>query len=489
MSDLLKQIYDKEAIARRLETDSRTRNGWMEKVEDYTNWFIATMPGRKAFEGDPSPAFELESTAKIGEPKSIDEVLKIIARSIDGPGINPASGGHLGYIPGGGVYPAAIGDFIAAISNRYAGVWFANPGAVKLENELIRWLNQLIGYPETAHGNLTSGGSIANLIAIVTARDAKGIKAVEIPRSVIYLTKQAHHSLIKAIRIAGLSECVIRELPVDSHYKMDMKVLNDQIIEDESEGLNPFLLLTSFGTTDTGAIDPLEEAYEITRTHDMWWHLDGAYGGFFVMSDLVSETAKKISLSDSFTIDPHKGMFLPYGTGAVLIKDVDALMRTHYYSANYMQDAMKENIERSPADLSPELTKHFRGLRMWLPLQLFGIEPFRAALDEKILLTRYFYEQIALLGFQRGPYPELSVCIYRFVPDDGEANAFNELLVQYIHKDGRVFISSTTIDGVYWLRLAVLSFRTHLDTINLSLEVIKGALKKCLHKEDSVTSH
>jgi glutamate/tyrosine decarboxylase-like PLP-dependent enzyme len=477
MSELLNQIKEKEVIARRLQTDSDMRNGWMEKVEAYTNWFISTMPGRNAFEIDPSPAFELEDKAGIGEPKTIEEVLGIIAKSIDGPGINPASGGHLGYIPGGGVYPAAIGDFIAAISNRYAGVWFANPGAVKLENELIKWLNDLIGYPDTAHGNLTSGGSIANLIAIVTARDARGVKAIEIPRSVIYLTKQAHHSLIKAIRIAGLSECVIRELPVDGRFRMDMDVLEEQINSDIAQGLKPFLLLTSLGTTDTGAIDPLTRSHEISKKHGLWWHLDGAYGGFFVLSDLVKNLSEGIALSDSFTIDPHKGLFLPYGTGAVLIKDVDALMRTHYYSANYMQDALKENIETSPADLSPELTKHFRGLRMWLPLQLFGLEPFKAALDEKILLCRYFYQKIGEMGFERGPYPELSVCIYRFIPGEGDSNAFNRELVQHIHEDGRVFISSTSIDGDYWLRMAILSFRTHLDTIDLALEVIEKALK------------
>jgi glutamate/tyrosine decarboxylase-like PLP-dependent enzyme len=175
-------------------------------------------------------------------------------------------------------------------------------------------------------------------------------------------------------------------------------------------------------------------------------------------------------------IDPHKGMFLSYGLGAVLIKNVQAQMESHYYQANYMQDTFEANDELSPADLSPELTKHFRGLRMWLPLQLFGIEPFKACLEEKIWLTRYFYEEVQKLGFEVGSYPELSVAIYRFIPKNSAPNEFNKKLVEYIHKDGRVFISSTTINGDFWIRIAILSFRTRLWTIDLYLEILKEGI-------------
>jgi aromatic-L-amino-acid/L-tryptophan decarboxylase len=138
-----------------------------------------------------------------------------------------------------------------------------------------------------------------------------------------------------------------------------------------------------------------------------------------------------------------------------------------------MQDTIGADEELSPADLSPELTKHFRGLRMWLPLQLLGLKPFRACLEEKIMLTRYFYSEVKKLGFETGPYPELSVMTYRYIPKNGDANAFNKKLMEEIVADGRVFISSTTLEGRFMLRLAVLSFRTHLSTINILLDLLK----------------
>jgi len=153
-------------------------------------------------------------------------------------------------------------------------------------------------------------------------------------------------------------------------------------------------------------------------------------------------------------------------------------MESHYYQANYMQDTFSATDELSPADLSPELTKHWRGLRMWMPLQLYGIEPFKAALEEKILLCRYFYEEIQNRGFEVGPYPELSVCTYRYVPESGDANDFNSRLVEYIQNDGRIFISSTSIDGVYWIRLAVLCFRTHLKEVDLLLEIFEEGVEE-----------
>jgi glutamate/tyrosine decarboxylase-like PLP-dependent enzyme len=174
-------------------------------------------------------------------------------------------------------------------------------------------------------------------------------------------------------------------------------------------------------------------------------------------------------------------LFLPYGLGAVLIRDVEAQLKSHYYRANYMQDTFSSDQEWSPADLSPELTRHWRGLRMWLPLQLFGIAPFKAALEEKIWLCRYFYEQIEKLGFEVGPYPDLSVCIYRFVPNEGDANAFNAALVERVQRDGRVFVSSTTINGVYWIRLAVLCFRTHWKQI----EILLGILRDGVHTQSN----
>ena len=314
---------------------------------------------------------------------------------------------------------------------------------------------------------------VANLTAIVTARDAKNVSSRNIAQSAIYHTNQVHHCIDKAIRIAGLAEAQRRIIRMDSHFRMDSDHLRACIEKDLSRGIQPFLIVSSVGSTDTGAIDPLKKIAKIARDSGAWFHVDAAYGGFFALLDEFKPAFAGIEHSDSIVVDPHKGLFLPYGVGAVIVRDGAALHRSHQYQANYMQDALENNDGWSPAELSPELTKHFRGLRMWLPLKLFGLGPFRASLREKILLTRYFYETVRTWpDFETGPYPDLSVAIYRY-RSGSDDNAKNLKLAERIRNSGKVFISTTRIDDTVWLRLAVLSFRTHRETIDTLLEELR----------------
>ena len=180
-------------------------------------------------------------------------------------GINPASGGHLGYIPGGGIYTAAIADYLVDITNEYAGMYFASPGAVTMENKLIDWMKSIFGFPKTAIGNLTSGGSIANLIALTAARDKHKIKNSKIENSVIYVSNQVHHCINKALRIIGLEDVIIQHIDLDEYSRIIPEDLKTKIEDDKSKGLSPFLVIASSGTTDTGAIDPLQTIGEIAK--------------------------------------------------------------------------------------------------------------------------------------------------------------------------------------------------------------------------------
>lgn len=341
---------------------------------------------------------------------------------------------------------------------------------------LIRWMCDLVGYGSRSHGNLTSSGSLANMIAIVTARDGRNIKSADIPRSIIYLSKQTHHSVAKAIKVAGLAECPIRYIDLDERYKIRTDDLRANIEADKAAGLDPFLVVGSAGTTDVGAIDPLIPIGEIAAEHGLWYHIDAAYGGFFILTDDGREKLGGLAMADSLIIDPHKGLFLPYGLGVVLVKNVEHLQHAYSFHANYMQDAFDPTDELSPAELSPELTKHFRGMRLWLPLKLHGIAPFRDCLEEKLLLAKYFHQEVLKLGFESKVEPELSVVTYRYVPTTGDPNEFNKRLMEAVVSDGHVFISSTMLDGNFTLRFACLSFRTHLNTVDTLLSVLKKAL-------------
>lgn len=476
-SQILEELSELEKSSKLLDPNQTTRANWLQQVDDYVTSFLSDLPNNKAYNKDHSSIDAIEEFDIEEKGASLNQLLTLYEKSIDGVGINPASGGHMGYIPGGGAYPSALGDYLAAVSNRYAGIFYAAPGAVKLENMLIKWMCRLMGFPENATGNLTSGGSISNLIAIVTARDAAKVKAKDFDKLVIYISEQAHHSIQKAIRIAGLSEAVIRYVPLDSQLRMSVEELARMISEDESNGLIPFIINASLGTTNTGAIDPINEIADCAEKHGLWFHVDAAYGGFFKLLPEMEEAFKGINRASSITLDPHKTLFLPFGTGAVLVKDVKSVYQSHHYLADYMQDTANAQEEISPADVSPELTKHFRGLRLWFPLKLFGLEPFRAALKEKLLLCRYFYNEVHQIpNIEVGPTPELSVAIFRYLPEDLDANKFNQKLINEIQSDGKVFLSSTTINGIFWIRVAVVLFRTHLNHIEYLLEDLKKRL-------------
>jgi aromatic-L-amino-acid/L-tryptophan decarboxylase len=448
------------------------------QIQSYAHKFLDQLQYLKAYEEDLYPANDLINDHITDKEVPLDEILTLLKKSVDTPGLNPASGGHMGYIPGGGIYTAAWGDYLAAVFNRYAGIYYASPGAVNMEHKMTRWMCALFDMPETAGGTLCSGGSIASLAAVVAARDHKKINSTNIPFTTVYMTQQTHHCIHKALRVAGLGEIIIRYVSVTENDCMDTYILEKMILEDKLKGYLPWLLIGSAGTTDTGIIDPIDSMAQIAQKYNLWFHVDAAYGGFFVLVDELKDRFKGMNQADSIVIDPHKGLFLPYGSGAVLVKDIKHLLQSHYYLANYMQDAYNENQPVNPADLSPELTRHFRGLRMWLPLKLHGLKPFRSALKEKFLLAKYAaYRLNELSVFQLRQFPVLSVVCFRFSYGSIESdNAATKALLQYIVSRGKVFMSSTVLDNKYYIRMAIVCFRTHQDTIDQAIEEIKSFL-------------
>jgi glutamate/tyrosine decarboxylase-like PLP-dependent enzyme len=473
------EIRQLEKTARLLDPGTDERDRLLSQVMAYANDHLEEIANAPAYMMSDDNGRALYDSPITEESIDIHEALRLLRENVDTVGINPTSGRFLGYIPGGGLFHAALGDYLAAVTNRYAGVFFAGPGAVRMENMLLRWMSDMVGYPDTAAGNLSSGGSIANLTAIVTARDACGIVGETIDKAVVYVTEHVHHCVEKALRVAGLNTSIRRTVPVDAGYRMNPAALEDAIIDDKKAGLQPWLIVASAGATNTGSVDPMSDISEIATSHELWFHVDGAYGAFFALCPEGKKVLRGMERSDSIVMDPHKTLFLPYGTGAVLVKDRKKLYASHNAEADYIQSILDDVGELSPADLSPELTKHFRGLRLWLPLKLLGVALFRAALSEKIQLARHFYEEIQKLdGFEIGPYPDLSVVTYRFIPKHGDADMFNNRLTQAIQQDGRTFISSTRAGGKVVLRLAVSCFRTHLDDINETLDILSRTAKR-----------
>ena len=464
-----------ELEIRPLEPGPKERALLRDKVVAYADAFMEGLAGKPAYgvsDGEDSALYDSPISERSTGP---DEALDLLDRGVIQRGVNVGSAGHLAYIPGSNLYASALADYLAAVTNRYSGLYFASPGAVRMERVLLRWMADFLGYPAASAGDLTSGGSIANLVGIVTAREAHGLKARDFGRAVVYLSEQTHHAIDKALRIAGLKESIKRMIPLDGRHRMRPEALEEAAEGDAKAGLYPWLIAASAGTTDTGAVDPLAELADVARHHGLWLHVDGAYGAPFALTEYGKQMLRGIERSDSVVLDPHKGLFLPFGSGAVLVRDGRHLLEAHHYDASYLQDrdTLASADEVSPADLSPELTRPFRALRLWLPLKLAGVAPFRAALEEKLLLARHFHRRMRLEdGFEVGPPPDLSIVTFRYLPRRGDPDAFNRKLINAVQRDGRVFLSSTKIGGKFTLRVAILSLHTHVDTIELAIEIL-----------------
>src|SRR5690606_36001485 len=320
LEQIINALSKIERESKLLEASPLERADLLEQTQEFTEDFLASLPESEAYSDNGYERTEEDDFFNIdGAKSSLDVILPFIKNRVNHAGFNSASGGYMGYIPGGGIFESALGDYMAAVTNVYAGIFHASPGAVRMENALIRWAGKLVGYESNFGGNLTSGGSLANLIAISAARTTKEIKGKDLHKSVIYTTRHTHHSNQKAIKICGMEECPIHYIELDENYRLDARHFEEQVKNDLQQGLRPFLVVGNARSTNQGAVDPLHEISRIAKENDIWFHVDGAYGGFFLITDYGKRKLRGIEKADSVILDPHKGLFLPYGTGMVLV--------------------------------------------------------------------------------------------------------------------------------------------------------------------------
>ncbi len=433
------------------------------------------------------PSFDLDGVEAVREsfreprpPESAQALEAILERlrPAIAKSYNAAGPGYLAYIPGGGIYAAALAALVASAVNRYVGVTPAAPALVEIERAVTRWLCDWMGLPATAQGLLTSGGSLSNFSAVVAARHEK--LGDELAGGRIYYSEETHHCVAKAARLAGFPRASLRPLPTDSRFRLLPEALENAVREDQARGLRPFLVVANVGTTNTGAIDPLDDVLRIARAQGLWVHADAAYGGFFRLAPGGEELLRGVEECDSITLDPHKGLFMPYGIGALLVRDGSTLARAHRESADYVQD-VSEAGSLGFADLSPELSRDFRGLRVWLPIQLHGLAPFRAALAEKLALARWACGELrADERFEVLDEPQLSIVAFRLRGPAEQGERLGPELLRRVNERRRVFLSSTRLRGRYALRICVLSFRTHADRLRDAVSALREEARALL---------
>ncbi|MCA9706645.1 MAG: aminotransferase class V-fold PLP-dependent enzyme [Myxococcales bacterium] len=471
-----------------LEPDEATLRRWLEAFGGHAIEHLARLDDLPAGGLPPAAARERARALRrpIGEqplPGGIPAILERLDRAAEAALLAPGPG-YLAYIPGGGLPSAAVADLVADLLNRYTGLTAAAPGFCRLEADVLEWLATELGYGPAARGLLCSGGSLANLTAIVTARIDRLGEHADLRQATVYTSTQAHHSVAKAVRLAGLPGASLRAVEVDERLRMRPEALAARIEADRAQGLRPFLLVSSAGTTNTGAVDPMGALADVCEAQGLWHHVDAAYGGAFALCEPGRQRLGALERADSITLDPHKGLFLPYGTGCLLVRDGAALRRAHAGDAAYLQDfEAGDELAPSPSEHGPELSRPFRGLRLWLPLMLHGAAPFRAALRDKLSLAQHFHDGLrarvdAGVPIEIVDPPQLSIVAFRLRRRPGEAPADhdrrNAAWLRRINDRGRVYLSSTAlpVEGgeAFTLRVCILCLRTHQRHVDQALQ-------------------
>ena len=404
---------------------------------------------------------------------------------------NDNSAGYLAYAPGGGLFQAALADFMAMSLNRYVTIFMAAPGLAAIEDQAVRWLCDIIGYPQGAGGVLTSGGSMANFVATHAARmnQLPPTRDGEHLLGTAYVSEQAHYSIEQNLILSGFPPENLRKIPSNRHdFRICLSSLRKTIEEDQAMGLKPFLLVGMAGTTNTGAVDDLWSLAQIAQDYNLWFHADAAYGGFFRLTKRGQMRLHGIELADSVTLDPHKSMFLPYGTGSLLVRDKRMLKGAFCFTGACMQPqhGSESPLPDNIMDLSPELTREFRGLRVWLPLKMVGLNPFRAQLEEKLELAQWMANQLSLIpGIRIVAQPQLSTLVFKLEPQGNDLSPaklddMNKRLLKEINQRGNILLSPFrsvhNVDGEFCIRIAILSFRTHRDRLEIGLRDIRDAV-------------
>jgi len=383
------------------------------------------------------------------------------------------------FVPGPSNYISAMADSLASGFNIFSGGWAASPAAAQMEITAMNWLLKMFGFPQKKGGGIfTSGGSMANLTALVTARKVKC--GDDFSNAVIYLSDQAHSSNIKAIRVLGFRKEQIRIIPTDSEFKFSLNKLKNAIAKDRLEGLQPFCLIATAGTTNTGTVDPLSDIAKICKKEDIWFHIDGAYGGFAILAENGKQLLKGIGKADSLTVDPHKWFFQPYEIGCLLVKNHKWLKGTFTEKPEYLRDIEGNTSEINFYDHGIELTRRFRALKFYMSVKTFGMGEFRKAITYNVKLaeaTEAFLRKSS--NWEVISPATLAVINFRYNPignklSEKKLDALNQRISKSVVDSKQALLVTTVLNGQVVLRMCLINPRTTLDDVKETIALCES---------------
>jgi len=395
-----------------------------------------------------------------------------------------------GYVASPSTPIGAYGDLIASALNANITCWRSGPAGTEVERMVVRWLGSLINYDRDAKGLLTSGGSMANMIALLVANRRKS--GVAVARSglwnsgspmTVYASSEVHMSITKAADILGFGRDYVREIKCDDRQRMQVDLLRESIEADRREGLRPFCVVGSAGTTNTGVVDPLSEIAALAKEFDLWFHVDGAYGAPGILDERKKHLFAGLELADSVSLDPHKWLYVPVDAGCLLFRD-DAAARATFSTdeADYIKTHGYVDEEAFAFwDYGVELSRRFRALKVWLTLQYYGSRRIAEAISEDISLAEYLGEVVSNADdFELLAPVELSICCFRYISSETDLDKLNERIMERVQKGGRAYLSNATVNGHFALRACITNFRTTKSDIDETVAAIRDAAKNCV---------
>jgi aromatic-L-amino-acid decarboxylase len=423
------------------------------------------------------------------EPLPLDDLVAHMREVVLERSMYPGHPAFLAYISGAGTVPGAPADLLAAAVNPNVGGWRLSPAATAIERHLTGWFAQRFGLPTVAGGILVSGGAMAGYIGLKLARDRKAgwnVRAEGVrggPPLAVYASEEVHSINARALDMLGIGRDGLRHLPFDENFRLRIPALREAIERDLKAGVKPIAVVGSAGTVATGAIDPLPELAEIAKEHDLWFHVDGAYGGPAVFSEELRPLLAGIERADSIAFDPHKWMYTPQSGGCILVRHLDHLRQSfsiHEFATYVYEDKERMGTEVDAIDLGPQFSRGFQAFKVWISLLAHGTRAYGQRIAHDVELAKY-------LHFRAEERPEfevvapttLSITCFRYVPPDlhdGSGrdeylNELNERLMTEIQLDGRVFPSNAVLNGRFVLRSCIVNFRTEAEQMDLLLDV------------------
>lgn len=417
-------------------------------------------------------------------PTPFDDLLRELQNDVFPYSAREPHPGFMAYVPGCPTFPAVLGDWLATGYNFFAGVWPVAEGPNAVELAVLEWFRQWTGMPAGSGGLLTNGGSGATLTAIIAARHAAvGDDASRLARLTLYASDQAHSAALRAAWIAGVPRSHVRVLPSDADYRLSPAVLREAIATDRAAGLIPLAAVVSAGTTNTGAVDPLDEIADVCAAERTWLHADAAYGGFAALTQRGAALLTGLGRCDSVALDPHKWLFVPFECGSLLVREPERLRAAFQVLPDYLRDVAAGQDAVNFADYGEQLTRQSRALKVWLGVKYFGLSAIRAEIDRAIdhaVLAETLVRNQPLLEVMSPA--QLGVVCFRVHPagrdDTADLDAFNERVNAAVSADGRYLISSTRLRGVFTLRLCILGYRTTAADVEGLVETVVACARR-----------